>query len=220
MKNHIHLIPADFDSFNLEDLDNENKNSSEKGVCWLNGSNNGYGSQEFYENDTVYIFFHDTKHITDRILLKANVCETDYNIKNEYLFTEYSKRRLNNKNITNEEKYDYQKYAKGKYKGFYLNEFHAINEIDAHNDVFKCKYKNDVNNNENIGINGVKINQTKRYLDLSTNPNEVNLMCYLEKTKFNRSLKKLISEFKNLMVCYILKSIIFFKKTLIILLEN
>ena len=185
---HIHLIPADFEEYNLENLEMENEKNN--GVCWKNGNENGMGAQKFNLNDVVYIYFHDTRDITNRILLKASVCKTDN--ADDGSDSEYTQQYL----------YDDSK----KIKGFYLNNFYAINEEYAHNNVFKCLHKCDIDEqSKETGILGVKINQTKRYLDNSDDEKVKNLLNKLEQPHlFSRKLKALIQEFND-NVCQVCK---------------
>ena len=97
---HIHLIPADFEYFNFDDFINES-DGDENGVCWKNGGNNGFRAQAFNIGDEVYIYFHDSRNLTDRILLKATVSKTDFSDDkkqskdiNKFLYSEYNKKHF------------------------------------------------------------------------------------------------------------------------------
>jgi len=188
---HFHLIPADFDYYNLDDLLDENKNN---GVCWKNIQN-----QAFNIGDTVYIYFHDSKGLTDRILLRAKVLKSDstddnkYNEnKDKYLYSEYCKRELQNKERlalrSEEEIEEFKNDSKLKIKGFYLHEFKAISK-EKENDFIYIHGKKD---DHNTGIMGVRISQTKIYLDKQEDEKYINLLNKLkEKNVFTRNVETL-----------------------------
>ena len=198
---HIHLIPADFEYFNFDDFINE---TNEFGVCWKNGGPNGFRAQAFNIGDEVYIYFHDSRNLTDKILLKATVSKTDCTDdftenedSNKFLYSEYNKRLLEDKKmmevLSKERKREIEKYANDNIKGFYLNNFKAITKVDENKFIYKHGKKND----KDSGIMGVKINQTKLYLDKQKDIKYINLLNELENTKFNRKLSTLRENYNN-----------------------
>lgn len=224
MSGHIHLIPADFEEYNLDDLDNENANNKGRGVCWLNGGKGGHGAQEFKVGDTVYIYFHDSKRLTDRILLKAVVSDTDYDDEKRFYFSEYAEEQLNaegnKEKLSYEQRQAYKKIMDEKYKGFYLNNFKPINDEDRENDRFRYIHADE--NKDSVGIQGVKITQTKLYLDkdyleeelkkcekkndlvgIDSIKKRIALGEMLEKTKFANKQLKTLKEYYNRNVCAI-----------------
>lgn len=201
---HIHLIPADFEYFNFDDFINES-DGDENGVCWKNGGNDGFRAQAFNIGDEVYIYFHDSRNLTDKILLKATVSKTDLSDddnkqsidSNKFLYSEYNKKLLKDKNLMKmlgkDRKKEIESFANSNIKGFYLNNFKAITKVDENKFIYKHGKKND----EDSGIMGVKINQTKLYLDKQDNIKYINLLNELNKTKFNRKLSTLRDDYNT-----------------------
>ena len=203
---HKHLIPADFDYYNLDDFIKENENSN-YGVCWSNGGANGKKSQAFNIGDEVYIYFHDCRGLTDRILVRAEVCKSDCTDdgsgekSKKGLYSEYCKSLIEKEDEfvirSVEEQERIKKDAISNIKGFYLNNFSAISE-EYEND-FKYIHKNEIidKNNQKAGIMGIRINQTKVYLDKHFNDEYTILKDALEKNKFKRKLKTLRDKYNN-----------------------
>lgn len=198
---HKHLIPANFDDYNLDDFIKENESNS-FGVCWSNGGSGGVNAQAFNIGDEVYIYFHDARRLTDRILLRAEVCKsdcTDDNIENEdegdFLYSKYCKRLLDNKEalsiISDEKQERIKQDAESNIKGFYLNNFNAISE--KYENEFKYIHKNEIidEKNQKPGIMGIRINQTKVYLDKQKNNKYVLLSDALVEDKFKREINTL-----------------------------
>jgi hypothetical protein len=193
-KTYIHLIPADFEEYNLEDLIAENKKNKE--VCWSNGYANGKGSQTFNINDIVYIYFHDRKGITNRILLQAKVSRSDTDTTDggevnkddhKYFYSEYCKNKGAEASLEEKEK------ATQNIKGFYLSNFNAISK----------EYEDNFKYISNKGIKGIlKINQTKIYLaGKNETKNKSTILNFLEsENMFNRNIKDLLAEY-NTDVC-------------------
>lgn len=110
-----HLIPADYEYFNFKELQYE-LNNHDKKVCWSNSNDEGKYQHHFNENDIVYIYFHDSKKITNQILLRARVCKSDYDDNKHYLFSEYCKNELNNnKELSQEKRKEYLKNSNKRY---------------------------------------------------------------------------------------------------------
>ena len=90
-------------------------------------------------------------------------------------------------------KNEIESFANSNIKGFYLNNFKAITKVDENKFIYKHGKKND----EDSGIMGVKINQTKLYLDKQDNIKYINLLNELNKTKFNRKLSILRDDYNT-----------------------
>ncbi len=205
---HIHLIPADFEYFNFDDfLNNSN------GVCWSNGGKNGYRAQSFNKGDIVYIYFHDSRGLTNKILLKAIVDRSDKtddhkeNIdEGKFLYSLYCQEIVHNKYqmslVSEEKKEELIQGAKDNIKGFYLTSIKAIS-ADYENDFVYVPKKKGSNQS---GIAGVLINQSKIYLDKQKKDEYIKLLAKLEKTPFKRSLKVLRDQYNNDACCICKKS--------------
>jgi hypothetical protein len=199
-KKHIYLIPANFDDYNLDDLQKEN-DRTDFGICWSNGYEDGTHAQKFNIGDTVYIYFHDIRRITDRILLKAEVAKsdvTDDKIDNNYLFSDYCKKVVENHDLiatySEEKQRDLNEWSKKKYHGFYLKRFHAISENDEN--TFKYIHKDEIISPsvQKTGIMGVHISQTK----INLNQSKYNdLKEALNNAKFKRGLITLRDKYNN-----------------------
>ncbi len=202
---HIHLIPADFEYYNLDDLESE-KNDNTGGVCWSNGGENGKKAQAFNIGDTVYIYFHDSRGLTDRILLKAKVSRsdcTDDGSANEdegkYLYSEYCKKLLaDGKEMDVEDRIEKEYGAKAKIKGFYLNHIVAISVGHEKDFIYKHGTKEEAKKGL-TGIMGVRVNQTKVYLDKQEDNKYAELKNALEATGVfnNRSVLSLRNEYND-----------------------
>lgn len=138
-----HLIPADFDNFRFQDLQEEINNSNIKAVCWKNSDLEGKNIHPIENEDIVYIYFHDKKKITNQILIKAKVLESDYNKSDKYYFSDYCKKLKNENKLV---KGQYKKAILNEYlecadsnkvKGFYLYDFRIINTKDKKNGNFR-----------------------------------------------------------------------------------
>ena len=200
---HTHLIPADFEYYNLDDLMKE-KDGNNIGVCWSNGQSEGKNAQAFNIGDIVYIYFHDNRKLTDRILLRAKVCKSDCTDdgsgkedQDKFLYSEYCKGMLkSDKEIGVDEKEQMIKDAKSKIKGFYLNDFHAISEESEDEFIYIHGSREDAKKGL-TGIKGVRINQTKVYLDMQKDNGYEKLKEELENTKFARRLDTLRNKYNN-----------------------
>lgn len=197
---HIYLIPADFDDYNLDDLQKENERT-DFGICWSNGRKDGTYVQRFNKGDIVYIYFHDERRLTDRILLKAKVVEsdaTDEKVDDTFLFSEYCKKVVADHEMmstySDEKQKDYIEWANKKYHGFYLKEFKAISEKDEN--TFKYIHKDEIINSsiQKMGIMGIRISQTK--IDLNQKKYNT-LRETLEKAVFKRELSSLREKYNN-----------------------
>ncbi len=197
---HIYLIPANFDDYNLDDLQKENERT-DFGICWSNGREDGTHVQRFNKEDIVYIYFHDERHLTDRILLKAKVVEsdaTDEKVDDTFLFSEFCKKVVADhermSTYSDEKQKDYIEWANKKYHGFYLKEFKAISENDEN--TFKYIHKDEITNSsiQKMGIMGVRISQTK--IDLNQKKYNT-LREALEKTVFKPELSSLREKYNN-----------------------
>lgn len=206
---HIHLISVDADKYNF--LDFEEENGKENGIYWSNGQANGKNAQEFLVGDKVYIYFHDSKNTTNKIILSAIVSETDFGC-DEYSFSDYVKKELENnrENLSLEKIEEYTLDSKRNIKGFKLKNFRVINDEDK--DKFKFIHSNE--SDAKAGICGVKISQTKLYLDEIYN-NE-----YLKKyeNKLNNLTKEEQKDYENILnkinLGKVLESTIFTNKSL------
>ena len=81
-ENVFHLIPADFKSYNINDILTEKRISASNGrygVPWINGGINGRNAQDFKVGDIVYIYFHNLTGEESHILLRGEVSEIDNN---------------------------------------------------------------------------------------------------------------------------------------------
>ena len=81
-ENIFHLIPADFISYNINDILTEKRISASNGrygVPWINGGINGRNAQDFKVGDIVYIYFHNLTGEESHILLRGEVSEIDNN---------------------------------------------------------------------------------------------------------------------------------------------
>ena len=203
---HIHLIPADFEYYNLDDLKNE-RDGNDNGVCWSNGLENGKKAQAFNIGDIVYIYFHDSKGLTDRILLKATVYKSDCTDdgsgeKNKKgLYSEYCDSILkSNKKISIEDKKQKEYDAKAGIKGFYLKDFVAISEKNENDFKYKHGTKEDVKKGLtgiSVGKHHIRINQTKIYLDKQYGNGYDDLLNALKLSFKNRSLESLRDKYNN-----------------------
>ena len=102
--------------------------------------------------------------------------------------------------LSDEKQKEICEWANAKYHGFYLKEFAAISEKDENK--FKYVHKDKITNplEQESGIMGVRISQTKIYLDQTDDEKDLKkeaLKKALEKASWRRSLTSLRDSYNN-----------------------
>lgn len=75
-----HLIPADFENYNVDNLLTDKKISTSQGISgipWKNGGIDGKNAQDFQEEDIVYVYFHNLTGEQSHILLRGKVTKIE-----------------------------------------------------------------------------------------------------------------------------------------------